>query len=117
MTAPRIARQPKAVCIATMLLVFLAGGMVGAVVMSVSHKRLHASSAPLLTSDAKSVYLEKVKKDLDLTAEQTEQMETILDDFVQLYHTVLTDGKARIFQILQPEQRRKFERMIQQAND
>jgi Spy/CpxP family protein refolding chaperone len=117
MATLRIARQPKTVCIATMLLVFLAGSMVGAVVMSVSHKRLHASSAPLWTSDAKTVYLEKVKKDLDLTPEQTEQMETILDDFVQYYHTVLSDGKARIFQILQPEQRRKFERMIEQARD
>jgi len=98
-----------------MLLVFLAGGMVGAVVMSASHKRLHASSAPMWDSAGQAPYLERLKRDLDLTAEQTEQMETILDDFTQLYRTVLTDGKARILQILDPEQRRKFERMIEEA--
>jgi Spy/CpxP family protein refolding chaperone len=110
-----ISRQPKAVCIATMLLVFLAGGMVGAVAMSANHKRLHASSAPLWTSDGQTLYLESLKKDLDLTPEQTEKMETILDDFVQYYRTVLFEGKARILQILDPEQRRKFERMIEEA--
>ena len=109
------ARQPKVVCVTTLLLVFLSGAMVGAVAMNVGHRRLHAAADPVWTSAGKSDYLARVKKDLDLTAEQTEQMETVLDDFSQYYRTVLSDGKARIFQILNADQRRKFERMIKEA--
>jgi len=103
------ARQPKIVCVTTLLLVFLSGAMVGAVAMNIGHRRLHAAD-PVWTASGKSVYLERVKKDLDLTPEQAEQMETVLDDFSQYYRTVLSDGKARIFQILNTDQRRKFEK-------
>jgi hypothetical protein len=106
------ARQPKVVCVTTLLLVFLSGAMVGAVVMNLSHRRLHAAD-PVWTASGKAVYLNRVKKDLDLTPDQAEQMETVLDDFSQYYRTVLSDGKARIFQILNADQRRKFEKMIE----
>ena len=115
MSTLTLKRQPRAACIATMALVFLVGGMVGAVVMSAGHSRLHAGNRDVWTSAGQSVHLERLRKDLDLTPQQTEQMETILDDFTQLYRTVLTDGKARILQILKPEQQRKFQRMIEEA--
>jgi hypothetical protein len=117
MSMPQLsaARQPKVVCITTLLLVFLSGAVVGAVTMNIGHRRLHAAGAPLWTSSGKAIYLEKVRRELDLSPEQTEQMETILDDFGQYYRTVLSDGKARIFQILNEDQRRKFERMIQDS--
>jgi Spy/CpxP family protein refolding chaperone len=97
----------------TLALVFVTGVMLGAVAMNAGRKRLQAASTPVWTSAAKAIHLERLKKELDLTPEQTEQMETILDDFTQLYRTVLSDGKARIFQILNPEQRVRFERMLQ----
>ena len=53
-------------------------------------------------------------RDLDLTPAQTEQMETILDDFAKYYRTVLSDGKSRILQILNEEQKRKFEKVLQE---
>jgi uncharacterized membrane protein len=108
-------QKPKVACAATLLLVFLCGGLAGAVVTKVGQKRLYAAGTPLWTASGKAIYLEKVKRDLSLSPQQTEQMETILDDFAQYYRTVLTDGKARILQILDDEQRTKFEQMIQES--
>ena len=43
-------------------------------------------------------------------------MELILDDFAKYYRTVLSDGRSRIVQILSPEQKRKFERLLLQES-
>jgi hypothetical protein len=108
-------RQPKVTCAATLLLVFICGALAGAVLMNLSRERLHAANTPLWTTSGKAIYLEKVRRDLNLSPEQTEEMETILDDFAQYYRTVLTDGKARILRILDEGQRQRFEQMIQES--
>jgi len=41
-------------------------------------------------------------------------MESILNDFWQYYRTVLSDSKTKVEQILNDEQRRKFERILQE---
>ena len=41
-------------------------------------------------------------------------MESILDDFAKYYQTVLSDGRARIFNILTDEQKVKFEKMLKE---
>ena len=38
----------------------------------------------------------------------------VLNDFWQYYRTVLSDGKQRVEQLLDEEQRKKFERLLQQ---
>lgn len=106
-------QNPRVACITTLVLVFLCGGVVGAVVFDAAVHR-SASKAPFWTDAGKSAYLERVTRDLDLTPAQTEQMETILDDFAKYYRTVLSDGKSRIFQILNEEQKRKFEKVLQE---
>lgn len=94
-------------------LVFLCGAVVGALAFDLGvHKSLH--KAAFWTETGKALYLEKVTKELDLTPAQTAQMESILDDFAQYYRTVLSDGKTRIMQILNEEQKRKFQRLLQQ---
>jgi hypothetical protein len=55
-----------------------------------------------------------VTRQLDLTPDQAAQMSSILDDFAKYYQTVLSDGKARIFNILNDEQKRKFEKMLKE---
>jgi hypothetical protein len=42
-------------------------------------------------------------------------MQSILGDSWQYYRTVLSDSKNRIDQVLTEEQRRKFERILQEA--
>lgn len=98
---------------AAFTLVFLCGAMVGALTYSVSAHR--SPKGPFWSDTGKALYLERVKKELDLTPAQVEQMETILDDFAKYYRTVLSDGKTRIMQILDEGQRRKFDRLLQES--
>ena len=52
------------------------------------------------------------KQQLNLTDEQTTQLTSVLDDFSRYYDNVMADGNTRIVQILNPEQRAKFEQML-----
>jgi Spy/CpxP family protein refolding chaperone len=91
-----------------LLLVFLCGAVAGAM----AHASLH--HRPFWYPSSKTEYLRSVQRELDLTPEQTQQMESILNDFAKYYQTVLADGKARILNILNPDQRRKFEKMMKE---
>jgi DNA-directed RNA polymerase sigma subunit (sigma70/sigma32) len=97
--------------ISTLLLVFLCGGVVGALAFNLgAHKRMHRE--PFWSASGKDTAVTRVKRELDLTPVQVEQMESILDDFAKYYTTVLSDGKSRIMQILNDDQRKKFEKML-----
>jgi hypothetical protein len=97
----------------TLVLIFICGGLVGALVMDTM---IHSRTRPVGfdSIDGKAAYFAKVEKDLSLTPQQAAQMESILNDFWQYYRTVLSDGKQRIEQILTPDQKTKFERMLQE---
>lgn len=106
-------RNPRVACLTTLAVVFLCGAVVGVLVYNLGvHNRLHKD--PFWTTSGKALYLERVSKEADLTPAQTEQMESILDDFAKYYRTVLSDGKSRILQILNPDQKRKFEKLLQE---
>lgn len=100
--------SPKVAGLGILLLVFLCGAVAGAMAHATFHHR------PFWYPSSKTEYLKTVQKELDLTPEQTAQMASILDDFAKYYQTVLSDGKARILNILNPDQRRKFERMLKE---
>ena len=90
---------PKMACALTLLLVFLCGAAAGAVVMNLGvHKGLHQPAFD--TPAGKARYFERMRKELDLTPAQSEQIESLLNDFWQLYHTVLSDSKQRVEQLL-----------------
>jgi hypothetical protein len=102
---------PRAAGISTLLLVFLCGAVLGALAFNLgAHKRMHRD--PFWSASGKDAAVARVKKELDLTPAQVEQMETILDDFAKYYTTVLSDGKSRIMQILKEDQKKKFEKML-----
>jgi hypothetical protein len=95
------------------ILVFLAGCLAGAVGMSFGgHAWLHRSSLPFWTEGGKEVSLQRWKKELDLTPEQSQELMLILDDFGLYYRNVLSDGKARILRILNEDQKRKFDKLL-----
>lgn len=104
----------------TLLIVFLCGASTGMLVMSLSApRRLTSLQQPALKGSGKDITLERFKKELDLTPQQTEQLELILDDFFTYYHTlqaqlddVRASGKNRIVRILNPEQKRKFDKLV-----
>jgi hypothetical protein len=100
--------------IAALSLVFLCGAAAGALAMNLGvHNRLHQPT--FNTTEGKALNFKRLQKELDLTPAQSEQVESILNDFWQYYRTVLTDGKTRIEQVLDEAQRRKFERLLQDA--
>jgi hypothetical protein len=102
--------------LSTLLLVFLAGATTGALSMRMGlHDKLHRSSA----SGSREAVLQKFRTELDLSGAQTEKLGPVLDDYSQYYQSLqdqLDDlratGKTRILQILNDDQRAKFERMM-----
>jgi Spy/CpxP family protein refolding chaperone len=64
------------------------------------------------TAAGKALVFERLQKELELTPAQSEQMQSVLNDFWQYYRTVLSESRSRVEQILTPEQRRKFERLL-----
>lgn len=107
--------------LALLLSIFLCGGVVGAITMRAGlHEKIHRNS---YWRDDKSQLFsyDKLKKELNLTSEQSERLKTILDDFVK-YHEdlqaqiedVRATGKNRIVQMLTPDQRQRFEELCKQ---
>ncbi len=113
-------RNPRILVLLT--LVFLSGAVVGALGMRFGLHSATQKAAPFWKEGGKEISLQKLRRDLDLTPEQAEQMETVLDDFVLYYQTLQTQmdevrasGKERIVRILNEEQRKRFERMLSEA--
>lgn len=98
----------------------------GLIAGSLAARRWMHHSAPQASwkESGKEVTLERFKKELDLTPAQTEEMETILDDFFTYYHTlqaqlddVRASGKQRIVRVLNEEQKRKFEKLMSELHE
>jgi Spy/CpxP family protein refolding chaperone len=105
--------DPRVACGVLLGLVFLCGAATGALVMDFGiHNR--ARTPAFDTPAGKAAYFGRIQKELDLTPAQSEQIESVLNDFWQYYRTVLSDSKQRVEQILNPEQRKKFEQLLQQ---
>ena len=104
--------NPKVACGLALLLVFLSGGVLGALSIDLVVHRQHP---PLFdTPGGRALYFERLQKELNLTPAQSEQMESILNDFWHYYRSVLNDSKVRVEQVLTEEQRQKFERLLQE---
>jgi Spy/CpxP family protein refolding chaperone len=112
-TASRV-WDPRVVGVVTLALVFLCGVAAGGLAMNLGvHKVMHQPAFD--TPEGKVRYFERMQKQLDLTPAQSEQMQSVLNDFWQYYRSVLSDSKSRVEQILTPAQREKFERMLQES--
>ena len=116
-------KNPK--IIGTLVLVFLAGAAAGALVMQLGlHERLHhtvsaASTKPVLKASTNDALVQRFKTELNLSGDQTEKLAMVLGDYRLYYDNlqvqlddVRATGKARILQILDQDQRAKFERIV-----
>lgn len=105
--------------VSTLMLVFLAGAATGALSMRYGiHNHLHQPSVQTQPATRDAV-LNRFKTELNLDTAQTEKLGLVLDDYRQYYQSLqeqLDDlrstGKTRIMQILNPDQREKFEKMM-----
>jgi uncharacterized membrane-anchored protein YhcB (DUF1043 family) len=106
--------------------VFLAGVGTGMIAMRFGlHEQLH--STPAAVSSSKDAVLERYRSELKLSDEQTQKLAAVLEDYRHYYAAVeeqiqdlrLRDqiedlratGKNRILEILNDDQRVKFEKM------
>lgn len=119
MGAPERAPWQSPRILSTLLLVFLAGGAAGALFMRLGlHDKLHRT-ASAASQPSREAVLSRFKTELDLSSAQTDQIGLVLDDYRHYYQSLqdqLDDlratGKNRIVQVLNPEQRTKFEKMM-----
>jgi Spy/CpxP family protein refolding chaperone len=119
-------KNPKVLL--TLVFVFLAGAATGALSMSFGlHEKLHRTasaatvSKPLPPGASNDVVLQRFTSELNLTPDQTEKIGTVLDDYRNYFDSlrdqlddVRSTGKMRILEILNPQQREKFNKI---AND
>ncbi len=105
--------NPRLACVIALSLVFLSGAVVGGLAIDLG---IHSRSRPPAfdTPQGKAAYFERLQKELDLTPAQSEQIKSILNDFWQYYRSVLSESKFRVEQLLNEQQRQKFEKILQQ---
>ena len=103
----------------TLALVFLCGTLFGVVSARLAIPPAPLKVGPYWREGGRDISLQRFRKELNLTSAQAEELETVLDDFVMYYQMlqsqmdeVRATGKNRIIQVLNPEQRLKFERML-----
>jgi uncharacterized membrane protein len=110
-------QNPRVLCI--LLLVFLCGATAGALTVRLGASPSARRAGPYWKEAGKEISLERFRKELDLTPEQTRQMEAELDDFMMYYQMLQaqmdemrSNGKARVLRILNGDQKKKFEKML-----
>jgi hypothetical protein len=109
----------------TLAVVFLAGAAVGALTMQMGlHERLHrtvsAATLPVIRkAPSNDALVQRFKSELNLSADQTDKIAMVLADYREYYHSledqlddVRSTGKSRIMQILDEQQRAKFEKIM-----
>ena len=103
-------KSAKATLCLSFALVFLCGGVTGALFMNL---KAHARSQVVDRGHFGNKFeLQHLHKELDLTEEQTRQLSMILDDVAKYYDNVLSDGQTRVMQMLDDKQKAKFQQML-----
>ncbi len=103
----------------TLFWVFLAGAAMGALVTKLYLQRATVKAAAILKAESKKDLLQRMKRELNLTPDQTDRIGAIVEDYTKMMHDLqvqLSDvrdhGKAQILQVLTPEQRLKYDEML-----
>lgn len=111
-----------------LFLIFLCGASAGMLAMALgAHRWMHERmlpATPAWKESGKDVSLQRFRQELNLTPQQTEQLETILDDFFTYYHTlqaqlddVRASGKQKILRILDDNQKKRFEKLMAELQE
>jgi Spy/CpxP family protein refolding chaperone len=110
--------------LALLLLVFLCGLASGVCAARIAFSRLAArGGAASWKGSGRASTMAHLKQDLDLTPDQAQQIEVLLDDLAKYYDNLQgqmddfrQDGKERIMKILTPEQQKKFGRILNEMS-
>ena len=112
MSTATLPRPAEKTAIVSLILVFLCGGVLGAAVMSYLHTRIHVPTQS--TPVGLSVSISEWKSELNLSEEQVRQLTSILNDFGHYYENLLADGNTRIVEVLTPEQKVLYEKLLRE---
>ena len=111
-------RNPKVLRI--LALVFVAGALSGAVSYRIGRMFWRPPPPVVMSLREKEATLVMLKRELHLTDTQSGQVAAIIDDYKRYYgniqdqiEEVRATGKDRILQILDPEQRTKFQKLAE----
>jgi len=107
-----------------LLLVFLCGSLAGALAFRYGAQNPVPPPAPYWSEAGKEIAFERLKRELELTEKQSQEIALILDDFVKYMHSlqvqmeeVRADGKRRILSVLDERQKKKFHEMLSGLSD
>jgi Spy/CpxP family protein refolding chaperone len=116
MSTVTLPRPAERAAIFSLLLVFLCGLVAGVLIMSLARNvGVHgAHGLRPVSASLSPMSVTEMKEGLNLTEDQTRQMTSVLDDFSRYYDDLLADGNSRILQILNPDQKKRFDQMLQQ---
>jgi len=113
MSSVTLPRPAERIAIFSLVIVFLCGGVAGAMAMSFwFHPILHGPHQQAQSGMTMSI--DEWKRQLDLSDDQARQLMSVLDDFSHYYDNLLADGNTRILNLLNPVQKLKFEKMMRE---
>jgi hypothetical protein len=112
MSSVALPRPAERVAIVSFILVFLCGGVFGAIAMNYWGRPGWSHSVPS-TRDAMLISVKEWKQQLQLTDEQTRKLTSILDDFSHYYDNLLADLNSRVVLILDDQQKQRYQEMIE----
>jgi hypothetical protein len=114
-------RHPR--ILSLLVLVFLCGAAAGALTMRIAGSYMARPSISTWKESTRDMTLDWFRRELALTPGQAREIEAVLDDYVIYYQNLQTqmddfryEGRKRILQILNEEQRKKYERMSGQMS-
>lgn len=109
--------------LALLLLVFLGG--LGCGVFATRYAFARAAMRPTVSwrDGGRARTMAHLKQDLNLTPDQAQQIEILLEDLAKYYDNLQAqmddfrqDGKDRIKKILTPEQQKKFDKILSEVS-
>lgn len=109
--------------LALLFLVFLGGMACG--VFATHYVNAHAAAHRVVSwrAGGREHTMAHLKQDLNLTPDQAQQIEALLDDLAKYYDNLQAqmddfrqDGKDRIKKILSPEQQKKFDKILNEIS-
>jgi Spy/CpxP family protein refolding chaperone len=108
--------------VSTLAMVFLAGAASGALWMQFGlHDKMHRT-AVVTPPPSREVVLQRFNSELGLSDDQSQKIAKLLEDYTQYYQSLqdqLDDlratGRTQILQILNPDQRGKFDKIMNEV--
>jgi hypothetical protein len=103
--------------------IFASGMMTGAFTWHVVGRRLLPPKPPVLSAEDKAAAMDHFARELELTEQQAQAVESILDEFIMeqadilaRYRTSRTSGHDRLYQVLNEEQRKRLKKVLDELN-